>query len=107
MLTKELDLAKGTQVKQGHSQVGDDDIEVSGVNSIDVSSVSRKHASNYERLKSLVSGELSQDVVHEIRHLLAERLPEISCRGRDEITAIRANLWSAMLLGLRPEDLNR
>ncbi|CAM9422410.1 unnamed protein product [Ascophyllum nodosum] len=106
MLTKELDLVKGTQVKQGPSQVGDDDIEASGVNSIDVSSVSRKHASNYERLKSLVSGELSQDVVHEIRHLLAERLPEISCRGRDEITAIRANLWSAMLLGLRPEDLN-
>ncbi|CAM9195457.1 unnamed protein product [Pylaiella littoralis] len=57
-----------------------------------------------ERLRSLV---FSQDQdIDEIRRLIITRLPESACGEEDSIAPIRANLWSAMLLGLRPEDLN-
>lgn len=57
-----------------------------------------------ERLRSLV---FSQDQdIDEIRRLIITRLPESACGEEDVIAPIRANLWSAMLLGLRPEDLN-
>lgn len=79
----------------------------SGIDPIDTSPTDGKSARVSERLKSLASGELSEDVIQEIRVLLAERLPEEACQGQDEIAQIRANLWSAMLLGLRPEDINR
>lgn len=81
--------------------------QTAGVGPTDTSPPGRNSTHVSERLKSLASGELSDDVVQEIRLLLAERLSEGACHGQDEIAPIRANLWSAMLLGLRPEDLNR
>lgn len=81
--------------------------QASGTDPTDTSPPDRKSARVSECLKSLASGELSEDVLHEIRLLLAERLSEEACQGQDEIAQVRANLWSAMLLGLRPEDLNR
>lgn len=58
-----------------------------------------------ERLRSLVYGESSN--INEIRKLIVKKLPASACGVDDAIAPIRANLWSAMLLGLRPEDLNR
>lgn len=63
-----------------------------------------------ERLKSLVSEKsavVTDDITKEIQELLITRLPESACGEEDVIAPIRANLWSAMLLGLRPEDLDR
>lgn len=67
-----------------------------------------------ERLKGLVAGfdssdssKLAKENVEEIRQLLALRLPASACGENDVISPIRASLWSIMLLGLRPEDLNR
>lgn len=70
------------------------------------------HSTIVEPLKALVSDEVpSQEVTEEttkeICRLLIKRLPESACGEEDAIAPIRANLWSAMLLGLRPEDLNR
>lgn len=62
-----------------------------------------------EPLRTLVSRphgeELSEDSIGEIRELLARRLP--ACVQDDCIGPLRAKLWSIMLLGLRPQDLNR
>lgn len=70
------------------------------------------HSSIVEPLKVLVSDELprqelTEETTQEICRLLIKRLPESACGQEDAIAPIRANLWSAMLLGLRPEDLNR
>lgn len=70
------------------------------------------YSSVVERLKALVSDEsalraLTDETTQEIRRLLMIRLPESACGQEDVIEPIRANLWSVMLLGLRPEDLNR
>lgn len=60
-----------------------------------------------ERLRSLVFGEDQSINIDEIRRLIITKLPASACGADDAIAPIRANLWSAMLLGLRPEDLNR
>lgn len=60
-----------------------------------------------ERLRSLVSCEDQSININEIRSLIVKKLPASACGIEDVIAPIRANLWSAMLLGLRPEDLNR
>lgn len=60
-----------------------------------------------ERLRSLVFGEDQSINIEEIRSLIIKKLPAGACGVEDAIAPIRANLWSAMLLGLRPEDLNR
>lgn len=60
-----------------------------------------------ERLRSLVFGEHQSINIDEIRRLIVKKLPASACGVEDAIAPIRANLWSAMLLGLRPEDLNR
>lgn len=60
-----------------------------------------------ERLRSLLSGEDQSINIDEIRRLIIKKLPPAACGIEDVIAPIRANLWSAMLLGLRPEDLNR
>ena len=70
------------------------------------------HSTIVEPLKALVSNELpsqevTEEATQEICRLLIKRLPESACGQEDAIAPIRANLWSAMLLGLRPEDLNR
>lgn len=61
-----------------------------------------------ERLKTLVVLEdLREENISEIRELLKVRLPESACGDEDLIAPLRGKLWSVMLLGLRPEDLNR
>lgn len=69
-----------------------------------------------ERLKLLLcssdesasaAAALTDEATSEIRRLLVRRLPESACGEEDRIAPIRANLWSVLLLGLRPEDLNR
>lgn len=60
-----------------------------------------------ERLRSLVVSEDQAIDIGEIRRLIIKKLPPSACGAEDAIAPIRANLWSAMLLGLRPEDLNR
>lgn len=65
-----------------------------------------------EQLKILVSRsgvEMNDVCIGEIRELLARRLPDSACAegAEDLIAPLRAKLWSVMLLGLRPEDLNR
>lgn len=55
----------------------------------------------------LPSQELTEETTQEICRLLIKRLPESACGQEDAIAPIRANLWSVMLLGLRPDDLNR
>lgn len=63
------------------------------------------YSARVERLRSLV---FSQDQdTDEIRRLIVTRLPQSACGEEDVIAPLRANLWSAMLLGLRPEDLNK
>lgn len=64
-----------------------------------------EYAKTVERLRSLVFSE-SQNI-DEIRRLVVARLPDSACGTEDAISSIRANLWSVMLLGLRPEDLSR
>lgn len=70
------------------------------------------HSTIVEPLRALVSDEVpskevTEETTKEICRLLIKRLPESACGDEDAIAPIRANLWSAMLLGLRPEDLNR
>lgn len=60
-----------------------------------------------ERLRSLVFCTDQNANMDEIRRLICTPLPASSCGVDDAISPIRANLWSAMLLGLRPEDLIR
>lgn len=70
------------------------------------------HSTIVEPLKALVSDklprqEVTEETTQEICRLLIKRLPKSACGQEDSIAPVRANLWSAMLLGLRPEDLNR
>lgn len=66
------------------------------------------HADSIDRLKLLSAlPELTEEQTSEIRALLAARLPDTICNEEDLISPLRAKLWSVMLLGLRPEDLNR
>lgn len=63
-------------------------------------------------LRELVSRpreEINEECIDDIRGLLARRLPDGVCEEgqEDHITPLRAKLWSIMLLGLRPEDLDR
>lgn len=67
-----------------------------------------------ERLEALVAGfgtfassRMADENAVEISQLLALRLPPSACGEKDNVAPIRASLWSIMLLGLRPEDLNR
>lgn len=64
-----------------------------------------EYAKVVERLRTLVACE-EQDM-DEIRRLIIARPPKSACGEHDAIDPIRADLWSAMLLGLRTEDLNR
>ena len=78
----------------------------------DSASKDNYHSTIVESLKALVSDEpprqeVTEETTQEICRLLIKRLPESACGQEDAIAPIRANLWSAMLLGLRPEDLNR
>jgi len=63
--------------------------------------------STVERLRSLVLCADQNANMDDIRRLIAKPLPASACGVEDAISNIRANLWSAMLLGLRPEDLIR
>lgn len=65
------------------------------------------YKSTVERLRSLVFCTDQNANMDEIRRLVCLPLPASSCGVDDAISPIRANLWSAMLLGLRPEDLIR
>lgn len=64
-----------------------------------------EYAKTVERLRSLVFSESHN--IDEVRRLIVVRLPDSACETEDAISPIRANLWSVMLLGLRPEDLSR
>ncbi|CAM9295298.1 unnamed protein product, partial [Ectocarpus sp. 13 AM-2016] len=63
-----------------------------------------EYARVVERLRMLVGCE-DQDL-DEIRRLVVTRPPKSACGEHDAVEPIRADLWSAMLLGLRTEDLN-
>lgn len=63
-------------------------------------------------LRALVSRpreEINDKCIDDIRALLTPRLPDEVCEeGQEDLIApLRAKLWSVLLLGLRPEDLNR
>lgn len=66
------------------------------------------YADSLDRLKLLSAlPELTEEQTSEIRALLAAKLPDTMFDEEDLISPLRAKLWSVMLLGLRPEDLNR
>lgn len=82
--------------EEQHCNVGDD------------SPTSPSYIDTLERLKSLAAmPELTEEHTNEIRELLSRRVPDSACSDEDPVTPLRARLWSVMLLGLRPEDLNR
>lgn len=65
------------------------------------------YGSIVERLRSLVFCQEQNANTDEIRRLICTQLPDSACGVEDAIAPIRANLWSALLLGMRPEDLIR
>lgn len=78
-----------------------------GDNVVEQGNEEEEYSGIVEGLRSLVFGETQSINIDEIRELIVKKLPASACGAEDAIAPIRANLWSAMLLGLRPEDLNR